>query len=77
MKNAKAIDTSEFKATKAFAVGLVGSNPLAQNVTPAWPKSHRTHNPIPINEVARTYLLSKLKMTEITKLTAMQLTIGK
>ena len=77
MKKAKASDTSESKATKTFAVGLPGSNPPAQKVKPAWPNSHRTHNPIPIIENAVTYLLRKLKMTETTKLTTMQLTIGK
>ena len=77
MKNAKASDTRESTARKTFAVGLPGSNPPAQNVKPAWPNSHRKHNPIPIIEVAVTYLLSKFKMTETTKLTAMQLTIGK
>ena len=77
MKKAKASDTRESKATKTFAVGLPGSNPPAQKVKPAWPNSHRTHNPIPIVEVTVTYLLSKLKRTEITTLIAMQLMIGK
>ena len=77
MKNAKASDTRESTATNTFAVGLPGSNPPAQKVKPAWPNSHRTHNPIPIVEDAVTYLLSKLIMAENTKLTIMQLTIGK
>ena len=77
MKKAKATDTRESTATKMFAVELPGSNPPAQKVKPAWPNSHRTHKPIPIIEDADTYLLSKVKMNETTKLTTIQLTTGK
>ena len=76
MKKAKASDTRESKATKTFAVGLPGSKPPAQNVKPAWLNSHRAHKPIPIIDDAFTYLLSKLKMTETSKLTEKQLIIG-
>ncbi len=61
MKKAKASDTRESKATKTFAVGLPGSNPPAQKVKPAWPKSHRTHNPIPIIEDVVTLLAEQIK----------------
>ena len=77
MKKAKASDTRESTATNMFAVRLPGSDPPAQKVKPACPNSHRTHNPIPIIEDAATYLLCKLKIIETTKLTTMQLTIGK
>ncbi len=77
MRKIKAIETRESKAMNTFAVGLPSSKPPLQKVKPAWPNSHKTHNPIPIIEDAVTYLLSKLKMTETTTLTTMQLTIGK
>ena len=58
MKKTKASDTRESKATKTFAVGLPGSNPPAQKVKPAWPNSHKTHNPISIIEDAVTICLA-------------------
>ena len=77
MKNANPTDTKLSTPTKKFASWLPGSTPPPQNVKPAGPNSHRSNRPIPIVEVTLTYLLSKLKITETSKLTTMQLTIGK